>query len=193
MKQLKQQYLLDRDTDIIALAEEIINQDRKELIEFLKEKQALLHEKDLGEYFIVDKVIKLKEGELAKMERFFRGPVVEYYTRQSRDIWTEKVSHSILSLCTDELKRRVGFILYDEKGYPTEEVNSITSFKRVKDFRKFLEDIENVCFKDNDYIFPDSKHFKELTKEKGIDSAMRQVISELFISYKNKFFNQEIV
>lgn len=184
-KHIKALFYLDRDTDIEALEEAIIKQKRTELRTFLLDQHARLQEKEAGEYFTVEDSTKLKDGELEKMMRFTRGAVIPYYARQSRDFWQEKMPSSMLDDAIDEIKRQIGFMRYDHTGHVTDEVNSLATFERVKDFNEWLKTVEAVCFDDNGYIFPDSKHFLQLEKAKGRDAAQRQVFRELLQQVKN--------
>lgn len=191
-KQQKNLFYLDRDTDVNVLAEEIMRRKRGELIVFLQHHHDRLQEKDAGEYFTVEDITQLKDGELEKMQRFFRGAVVPYYARQSRDIWTDGIGSDVLAAATEEIKRRVGFLKYDYTGHITEEVNSMANFERVKDLNEFLKMVEEVCFDDEAYIFPDSKLFRELEKTKGRAAAQRQVFQELREKVKNKHYKREL-
>jgi len=191
--QTKSLFYLDRDTNINVLAEEILRMKRAEIIVFLQRQQERLQEKDATKYYTVEDVLKLKDGELENMQRFFRGAVVPYYTRQKYDIWTEGISSDDLAKGTEDIKRAVGFLKYDHTGHQTEEVNSMTSFERVKDLNDFLKMVEEVCFDDEAFIFPDSEHFKKLEKEKDRHSAQRQVFLELYERVKNRHYKREII
>lgn len=190
---VKSIFYLDRDTDINKLAEEINRVQRSECIVFLQRQHERLQEKEAGEYFTVENTLKLKEGELEKMQRFFRGAVVPYYVRQKYNIWTDSISSQDIIKGTEEIKRAVGFMRFDATGHITSEVNSMGTFERVKDLNEFLTMIEAVCFQDNDFIFPDSEHFKKLEKLKGRQGAEMQTFQELYQKVKNKYFNREIL
>lgn len=191
--QTKSLFYLDRDTDVNELAEEILRVKRSELIVFLQRQYERLQEKDAGEYFTVEDMTKLKDGELEKMQRFFRGAVVPYYVRQKYDVWTETIDHEKLEQGTNEIKRAIGFLKYDHTGHITEEVNSMATFERVKDLNEFLTMVEQVCFDDEALIFPDSEWFKNLEKEKGRDATSRQAFLELYEKVKNKHYKREII
>lgn len=180
-------HFLDRDTNVPDLVEEILRQKRAEITVFIERQQGRLQEKEAGDYFTLEDSLKVKEGELENMQRFFRGAVVPYYAMQSRNVWGEDLSSGLIDDCTEEIKREVGFFKYDHTGHITDEVNSMATFERVKDLNEFLNTIEDACFKDQGYIFPDSKHFKDLVKLKGRDAAQRQVLQELYQQYKNRF------
>ena len=191
--QTKSLYYLDRDTDVVELVDRMMATKRAELIVFLERQHSRLQEKQAGEYFTVEDVTKLKEGELENMQRFFRGAVVPYYTRQKYDIWSDTMASDDLDKGTKEIKRAIGFLKYDSTGHITDEVNSMTTFERVKDLNEFLKMVEEVCFDDEAFIFPDSKHFKDLEKEKGRASAQRQVFLELYEKTKNRHYKREII
>lgn len=191
--QTKSLYYLDRDTDINELVDEMMRVKRSEALTFLQRQKDRLQAKDAGEYFTVEDTTKLKEGELERMQRFFRGAVVPYYVRQKYNIWTEQIASKRLAQGTKEIKQAVGFFKYDHTGHITKEVNSMATFERVKDLNVFLQSIEEVCFDDEGFIFPDSDHFKKLEREKGRDAARHQVFAELYYKVKNRFYKGEII
>ena len=191
--QTKSLYYIDRDTNIDDLSDEIIRVKKLELSIFLENQKDKLQGKEAGEYYTLEDVTKLKDGELENMNRFFRGAVVPYYVRQKYNAWDKKLTSVQIIEGTKEIKESVGFMLYDHTGHITEDVNSLTTFNRVKDLRGFLTMIEEVCFDDNEFIFPNSKHFKGLVNQKGRDVAERQVISELHEQIKNKYYEREIL
>lgn len=184
-KQVRNLYYVDRDTDIGKLVEKINKNRVDEIVAFLNEKKNNLQSKEAGEYITIEDILKMKDGELENMQRFFRGAVVPYYARQSRDVWSEKIPAPIIKDCVDEIKKEVGFIIYDHTGHPTDEVNSMTTFKYVKDLNQFLKDVEENIFGEQ-YIYPDSERFKELEKTKGRNVARIQIIEELKIKMKNR-------
>lgn len=190
---VKSLFYLDRDTDVQELAEEILRMKKAEIIVFLERQSNRLQEKEAGEYFTVEDVLKLKDGELEKMQRFFRGAVVPYYVRQKYNIWTEGIEPEVMAKGTEEIKRAVGFVKYDSTGHITENVNSMSSFERVKDLNEFLKMVEEVCFDDEAFIFPDSEYFRKLEKEKGRHASQRQVFLELYEKVKNRHYKREII
>ena len=190
--QTKSLFFLDRDTDIDTLVDQILGVKRSEIVTFLNDKKGVLQEKEAGEYFTIEDILRLKEGELERMQRFFRGAVVPYYARQSRDIWSPVIPSGVLHECTNEIKREMSFFLYDHTGHITEELNSMASFARVKDLNEFLNGIKELLFDDNGFIFPDSEHFKQLEKEKGRHAAQRQVFLELKNEVKRKHYKGQM-
>ena len=153
----KQLHYIDRDTNVPQLANEMMQAMLPELVMFLEYKQNLLQGKDAGEFITVEHIARAKEGELDRMHLFYRGPVVEYYFRQKFDFWNlnDPIPASHLNDTSDEIKRMVGFTLYDHTGKKTDEPNSLTTFQRVKDMAEFLNDIEQICFEDQGYFWPD--------------------------------------
>jgi hypothetical protein len=190
---VKSMFFLDRDTDINELADEILRMKRSEILVFLQRQHERLQEKQPGEFFTVEDVLQLKDGELENMQRFFRGAVIPYFIRQKYNIWTPGLSSKDTEKGTEEIKRAVGFLKYDHTGHITEEVNSMSTFERCKDLNEFLNMIQVVCFDDEGFIFPDSEYFKKLLKEKGREAAQRQVIEELHEKVKNKHYKREII
>ena len=171
--QTKALFYLDRDTNVNELVDDILRVKRSELIVFLQRQSDRLQEKEAGEYFTVEDVTKLKDGEMEKMQRFFRGAVVPYYIRQKYNVWTESIEQDLIEQGTNEIKRSVGFLKYSHTGHITQEVNSMSTFERVKDLNEFLTAVQQVCFDDEGFIFPDSEWFKKLEKEKGREATSR--------------------
>lgn len=192
---VKESFFIDRDTNIQDLVSSIMRDSTFEadLLNFLEYKQNMLEGKSAGEFISLEHIVRAKEGDLDKMNLFFRGPVVEYYFRQEYGFWNrDRIPSSNLNDTTDEIKRAVGFTLYDHEGHKTDDVNSMTTFTTVKALNEFLNDIENVCFIDKGFIFPDSAHFKALLRSKGREGAKRQVMNELHEKVKNKYQNRNI-
>ena len=189
---VKSLFFIDRDTDINELADRIIKLKVSEIKVFLQRQKNRLEDKEPGEYFTVEDILELKDGELQNMNRFFRGAVVPYYVRQKWNLWAEKLPSKIYQQGAKDIKEAVGFMKYNHEGYITDEVNSLETFKRCKDLNEFLKVVEEVCFDDNDYVFPDSKHFKKLVKEKGRVATQRQVFNELHEKVKNKYYKRQI-
>lgn len=190
--QTKTQYFLDRDTDIDVFVDRMLKIKKEEALIFLQNQKDRLQEKDAGTYFTMEDTLKVKEGELENMQRFFRGAVVPYFVRQKYNLWDEKIEAKYLRAGTDEIKRSVGFMRYDHTGHMTDEVNSMQSFERAKDLNLWLKEVEEVCFNDNVFIFPDAERFKALEKSKGREATQRQVIQELHEKVKNKYYKREI-
>lgn len=185
-------YYIDRDTNLDQLIEKIVKTKRAELTVFLRRQKERLEDKPAGEYLTIDDTTKLKEGELERMQRFFRGAVIPYYARQKYNIWSEAIEPDDLFKAANEIKRAVGFMKYDYTGHITDEVNSMANFDRAKDLNEFLNMVQVVCFDDDDFIFPDSEYFRKLEKQKGRHAAQRQVYLELYEKVKNKHYKRDI-
>lgn len=179
-------YYIDRDTDIHTLIKKMQSDQLRELVPLLEQKKLELQEKEAGEYFTVKSTFDIINNALQKIYAFFRGPVIEYYMRQKLDDYDGKLDRKLVAEATDDIKRGVGFVLYDTQGKPTKKVNSLLAFEQAKEMAEWLETVKNICFDDQGYLFPDSDHFNELFKSKGEESAKRQVIEELKIWVKNK-------
>lgn len=192
-RKVKSLFYLDRDTDVNELAAEILRTKRSEIIVFLQRQHERLQEKEAGEFFTVEDILQLKDGELENMQRFFRGAVIPYYVRQKYNIWSESIEEDFIHKGTEEIKRAVGFLKYDHTGHITETVNSMATFERVKDLNEFLHMVQVVCFDDEMFIFPDSKYFKDLLKKKGRSAAQRQIVQELHEKVKNQHYKREII
>lgn len=191
-KEIKNLYYLDRDTNIEKLAESILKKKKETLLDYLKYYQNVLHEREAGEFFPIEDSIKLKDKSIDKTMVFYKSAVIQYYMRQEYDLWQDKLSSEMIERGDKEIKEKVGFILYTIEGKPTGQVNSITNFKQLKEMNVFLKQVENVCFKDNGYMFPDSKHFNNLKNTKGLEPAKLQIMHELKTWYDNQFEHEKI-
>lgn len=191
-KYVKNLYYLDQKTDIGKLVDSMTKYKKQELVDFLEAKQNKLQSKEVGEYYTLEDTVKIKDGELENMQRFFRGAVVPYYVRQEYDLWDETIPADYLQKGTKEIKKQVGFMRYDHTGHMTDEVNSMLTFRKVEEMNEFLAMVESVCFEDRSNIFPNSDYFKELEDKKGRTAAKRQVFLELKEKTKNKHYNREL-
>lgn len=182
---------IDRDSNAEEVVDKLFKTARGEMILFVQSHIDKLQSKDAGTFYTVIDEFKIVNKEMQNQIEFYKGAVTHYYARQLKDYWGETIPTSILKDCDQEIKKRVGFICYDWEGKSTNETNSVLNFRDTKEFSLFLNDVENVCFEDEGYLFPDSEHFKSLVKEKGRGIAIRQAFNELKAWYKNKF-NQNI-
>jgi hypothetical protein len=185
--QVKNISYIDRDSNAEKIVDNLFARSRDEMITFIQEKINNLQGKEAGEYYTTDLILKVMNREVDNMRAFYKGAVIPYYCRQMKDFWEERIPSKLLDDCDKEIKKHVGYILYDTNGNPTDETNSITNFTETKEFMKFLTDVENVCFKDSEILFPDSEHYRELEKYKGREVARWQAYQELKAWYKNQF------
>lgn len=122
---------------------------------------------------------------ISALHRFYRGAVLPYYIRQSREFWEENIPKELSDEAHEEIKQQVGFFRYDQDGRIT-GTNTFAVFEETKRFVEVLNDIQNVVFEDQGYIWPDPEHHKELEKEYGRIGASKVVVEELKTKLKNK-------
>lgn len=189
-KKLKTLEYIDRDSKPKEVVESFISKVREQLEMFVEMNIEQLQDK-AGEFRTLQATFEVLNREMDRMMFFFRGAVVPYYVRQQNDLWDEKIPTSLVEKGVEEIKMRTGFILYDHLGKPTDETNSITTFRNTKQFSEWLTQVENVCFIDEGLFFPDSEHFNKLVEKKGRTEAQRQVLHELKVKY-DSMFNQNI-
>ena len=182
---------IDRESIAKDIVATIFAKAQDEFIEYVQSKIDKLQEKDAGHYFTLDLILQAMNKEIENMRAFYKGAVVPYYCRQMKDYWGDTIPASLLNECDEEIKTHVGYVIYDSLGNTTGETNSITNFYETKEFTNFLNDVENVCFKDSELLFPDSQHYKELEKTKGRTVASWQAFQELKQWHKNQF-NQNV-
>lgn len=189
----KNTYYIERETDSSVVMERVLLQLVKELRPMIDENINLLNSKDAGEYRTLEISCSIGNTEMSRLIRFYKSAVVNGYYRQHYGNWDRKPKAEELRQVDAELKRLVGFVERDIQGNKTDIPNSITTFKLVKEFLQFLTDVENVCFEDNGYLFPDAKEYKNTEKKKGRSVAQSEWLDKLKEHIKNKFPNREIV
>jgi len=180
---------LDRDSNPKQVFDEMTVVAENQFITLAENHINQLNGEEAGEYRTVEITFKIVNKALEKMNFFFRGAVVPYYARQKHDYWHAKIPKELLEDATDDIKRAVGFVLYDHTGHQTDQVNSLTSFRTTKQFTEWLNDVEEVVFgtgANQMYIFPNSDHFNELVEKYGRDVATVRATNELMQQYKNK-------
>lgn len=122
---------------------------------------------------------ELFNPEVIQQNRFFNGPVVDYFAIQSAEIRSGEVSRLTHNQYRETL-------LSDALGYEIELVGrkerrrkSTTDFKSVQRWHDFLETLRETVFEPNGYEFPDSEHFWELAKKHTYEQAKVIAIEQL--------------
>jgi hypothetical protein len=188
----KQILYLDRDSRVDDVIQELINRAVPEWCEHIEAEINNLQGKEAGEFRTIENNFKIGNTELQRLLRFYKGAVIPYFYRQEYGDWEQKIDGACLQDMDKEIKQRIGFVLYDSKGHKTDEPNSTLTFKLAREFNEFLTDIENVCFTDNGYIFPDSDEYKKREKNMGIQGAKEWALNNLKERIMNKYPNREI-
>ena len=73
---VKSLFYLDRDTDINALASEILQVKREQKIIVFTETMRRLQEKEAGSFFTVEDILQLKDGELENIQQLTSSETV---------------------------------------------------------------------------------------------------------------------
>lgn len=188
----KHLFYIDRDTDIDKLIERMVSEMKNEWRHLFETEKNNLQAK-ATEFVTVENNLTVGNTEMQRMTRFYKGAVLPYYYRQEYGDWDHEITSDQLDDIDKEVKRKVGFVLYDHTGMKTNEVNSTTTFKLARDFADFLNDIENVCFTDNGYIFPDSDEYKKREKKYGVEVAKAWAANTLKEKILNKYKDRVIV
>lgn len=189
----KHLFYIDRDTDIESLMAEMMNRMIPEWRVVLEEELNSLQEKEVGAFRTIDNTMTIGNTELQNLIRFYKCAVVPYFYRQEYGNWSEKINAENLIDTDTQIKRMIGFVERDEKGNKTTIANSVLTFKLAKDFNQFLTDIENVCFTDYGYVFPDSKEYKAMEKKYGAPGAKKWAEDVLKEAIMNKYPDRELV
>lgn len=191
-KKIKHTAFIDRHTDAKKFTKALLSKMEEDIERYIQDRVEYLKSKEEGSFETVSNIFKSENKEIANMQAFYRCAVVPYYYRQSREYWEDEIPREELEMASDEIKREIGFILYDVEGLPLMEkddeakTNSTSSLENTKDFSNFLIATEEVCFGDQ-YIFPDSEQFKELAQKKGRKSAEREFRERLKTKISNMY------
>lgn len=117
--------------------------------------------------------------EVAKMRKFFNGPVLEYWVIQQADMLDELPTRS-------QLDRARETLLSEALGYEVElwdrtekRRRSTSDFIEEQEWYDFLETLRETEFEPNGYEFPDSNKFWDLVKQVGYTKAKEEQISRL--------------
>jgi len=194
-KGIKNIGFIDMHSNAEEVVDKLLKQTRDEKIEYVKERINYLNEKGEGHMETLSDTLNSENKSLADLRAFFRGAVVPYYWRQSREVFNADMTSVDMAECAGEMKRTIGYILYGQDGKPQIDfdgkvkVNSTMLFKQTKEYTNFLKDIEENCFDDNGYKFPDSDHYKELMRATNRKSADARVLHELEVWTKNRYDN----
>lgn len=189
----KNTYYIERDTIAKDVMSKIYLQLEKELLPIIENEINELKSKDAGTYRTLDVVAKIGNTEMSRLIRYYKSAVITGYYRQHYGNWERKIKAIELQQADSEIKKLIGFVERGSDGMKTNIPNSITNFNLVKEFLQFLTDVENVCFVDNGYLFPDAEEYKKIEKTKGKDIAKKEYLSKLHEHMKNMHANREII
>lgn len=122
---------------------------------------------------------RLSNPEVERLNKFFNGPVVEYYGIQND------------SLVSGELdparKKKYREQMLDEiLGFDVELINrtqrkrkSTSAFTEVQPWNDMLAEMKETLFDPSGYVMPDSKEFWELAKDVGYEQAKKIKLQKL--------------
>ncbi len=132
-----------------------------------------------GETRIIRVTYEVFNPEIEQQQKFFNGPVVDYYAIQNSEIMTADVP-DILRKQTRET------ILSDVLGYDVQLLTrterrrkSTTDFRSTQQWHDFLETLRETVFEPSGYRFPDSEEFWILAKKHGYEQSKTIAIESL--------------
>lgn len=124
--------------------------------------------------------------EVEAQRKFFEGPVVEFYTIQTKEMLEGRPSKAQ----NDEVRET---ILSDALGYDVQLLGrterrrtSTTDFTDTQRWHDFFEEIRETHFEPNGYEMPDSKAFWEMAEKIGYDKAKEESIKQLQARMRRK-------
>lgn len=135
---------------------------------------------------LIELTYRMVNPDTERQNKFFNGPVVEYFAIQNDNQLTGEVA-------SDRLKRYRESILDEVLGYDIELIDrktrrrkSTADFSNTQAWNDFLEEVRETLFDPSGFEFPDSGAFWELTKEVGYDEARKSNIAKLQDRLKKK-------
>lgn len=140
---------------------------------------------------------ELFDPEIENMQKFFNGPVVEYYAIQSREDLTGEVSSATREMTRESLlDEALGFDVPLLNGKTKRDRKSTTTFKNVQKWYAFLQTMKETQFEPNGYEFPDSEAFWENVKicgggQRGYEQAKLNAIQGLLRRIKGAMSTPE--
>lgn len=115
---------------------------------------------------------ELYDPEIENMQKFFNGPVVEYFAIQSRENLSGEVD-PLLKKRTREtiLDEILGFEVELLGGKKKRDRKSTADFKNTQKWYDFLQTVKETLFDPQGYEFPNSEEYWENAKKYGYDQA----------------------
>ena len=187
----KQQFYIDRDTSVTEVITKVGKWFKTIVYKFLEARQIDLQEEKAGGFRTVTVTVKIENKELTRLHAFFRGAVVIYYIRQSREMFEReyKVSGEDMKTAVDEMKEETKFYIHDEIGKVV-GLNSFAVFENTKKYTEKLNEIEKIMFDDNGYLFPDSEEYNADYKAYGRQRADMRALQRL-IDWNEKQYKKD--
>ncbi|MCK4500897.1 hypothetical protein KAU11_10385 [Candidatus Babeliales bacterium] len=181
----EESFEMTKGTNVADLISKMGRWFRTIVYELLTAHYELLKSDDDERTVIVE--IKVQNQMLAKLHKFYRGAVVEYYWRQTREIWDprKKMDTELRKMMHDEIRKGVRFFRYDEAGQ-VDGLNSFDTFRSTKAFTEKLNTIEAVLFDDEGYQFPVSEEYLTDYKKYGKAGADKKAVAKLLDWNKNQ-------
>lgn len=122
---------------------------------------------------------ELFDPEIENMQKFFNGPVVEYYAIQSREELSAEVDPTLKKITRES-------ILDEILGYEVQLVNktvrrrkSTADFKNQQKWYDFLQTVKETLFEPNGYEFPNSEEYWNTAQKYSYDQAKTIAIEDL--------------
>lgn len=123
---------------------------------------------------------------IEKQQKFFNGPVVDYWTIQNREILEGEVPRIMRDQARETL-------LSNALGYDVQLLDRVerrrkssADFTEIQEWNDFLETLRETEFEPQGYEMPDSTIFWDMAKKYGYDQARGMAIKELQRRLKNR-------
>lgn len=144
-----------------------------------------------GETRLIELQYRVVNPDVERLQKFFNGPVVEYWLIQSKEIMEGDPPAAQLKQARETLLSNVlGYdvVLMDR----TERRRKSTAdFDDTQDWNDFLESLRETEFDPQGYEMPDSKLFWELVEKYGYNIAKGMVVMELRRRLKTRLSTPE--
>lgn len=129
--------------------------------------------------WLVELTYRMVNPDTERQQKFFNGPVVEYFAIQNDNLLEGSVPN-------ERIKRYREQLLDEVLGYDIELIDrkvrrrkSTADFNDTQAWNDFLEELRETLFEPNGYEMPDSQAFWELSRQVGYEEAKRVSISKL--------------
>lgn len=117
---------------------------------------------------------------MAKLLKFFNGPVMEYFTVQSAEITEGRPSSTQKKQYRElVLEETLGYDVVLPGGKHTRRRKSTADFQSTQKWSDYLKTLEETHFDPNGYEFPDSEEFWKLAEKVGYEKATEESIKQL--------------
>jgi len=131
-----------------------------------------------GKPKIVKVTYEIFNPEVLSQQKFFNGPVVEYFAIQDRDQYEGRVTKEDKDMYRETILDEILGYNIAIKGGTIRRRGSSSDFRDVQEWSDFLNTAKETVFEPNGYEFPDSEEYEKLKGAYG-ESKSKDIAIEL--------------